>query len=220
MQVEKLSTEDGSDSLYVPELNETYHSIHGAIQESRHVFIEQGLKYFIDQHKPKDVRVLEFGFGTGLNALLTKQFCKNLVSVVYTSLEKFPVSLELSESLNYGDLLKDRDTYTALHKAKWQKQIEITPGFRIEKKQLDFREFIPVTKYDIIYYDAFAPGKQPELWDKNIFNNCYKALDQHGVLVTYSAKGQVRRDLLQVGFKVEKLPGPPGKFEMIRAIKL
>lgn len=215
-----ILTEDGSHSIYLPELDETYHSIHGAIQESNHVFIEGGLNYWLMENPGKNIiRILEFGFGTGLNALLTTIKVDASIKVNYHSLEKFPLTKEITKSLNYGNILHQSDLFNKIHEAGWDEEISILANFSIKKIESDFRDYTNDVNYDIIYFDAFAPSKQPNLWVKPIFERCYKFLDKEGVIITYSAKGQLKRDLKSIGFIVESLPGPPGKFEITRAIK-
>ena len=210
-------TEDGSHSIFVPELDETYHSKHGAIQESRHVFIKSGLKYFLDESKANSVRILEYGFGTGLNSLLT--MLESTVDVTYHSLEKYPLSTDEISKLNLGKVLNAENEFAAIHTAEWEKEIAINDRFRLQKIKTDFKKYLAKDQFDIIYFDAFAPSKQPLLWTKDIFQSCYDQLLPKGIFVTYSAKGQVKRDLKSVGFSVETIPGPPGKFQMTRAIK-
>ena len=215
-----ITTEDGSHSLLLEELDETYHSIHGAIQESNHVFIEAGLNYWLDKNPAStSLRILEFGFGTGLNALLTSLRIKSKIKVAYDSLEKYPLTKEISNSLNYGVVLNNSELFNTIHSVNWSTAQTITPNFSLNKIEVDFREYANTNQYDIIYFDAFSPSKQPELWTKEIFHKCYQLLNQGGLLVTYSAKGQLKRDLKSLGFMVESLPGPPGKFEITRAIK-
>lgn len=218
MQTKRISTEDGSDSLYVVELDETYHSIHGAIQESQHVFINNGLGYYLSRHHPEKIDILEFGFGTGLNALLTIGQTKN-IQTSYTSLEKYPVSQRLAKELNYGEVLHLEDEFTRFISCPWETWYHHNEAFCLLKLEVDFLQFEPEDQYDLVYFDAFAPSKQPELWTLEILDKCYRALRKDGVFVTYSAKGQLRRDLQSLGFTVERLPGPPGKFEMLRAVK-
>ena len=219
MQVKRISTEDGSDSLYVPELDETYHSIHGAIQESVHVFIQNGFKHYLDSQRPDQIAILEFGFGTGLNALLTLQATK-MAQVAYTSLEKYPVNQALAKELNYGKALGMEEAFEQLIACPWEKWYDLTDAFKLMKREIDFVDFEPEGHFDLVYFDAFAPSKQPELWTPEILKKCYEALRPQGVFVTYSAKGQLRRNLQNLGFQVERLPGPPGKFEMVRAVKV
>ncbi len=214
-------TGDGSHSIHLPELNETYHSIHGAIQESKHVFIEAGLKYWLSANKKTTtLKILEFGFGTGLNALLTAMECDIIGrNIAYHSLEKFPITPELVNALNYGNRLQNNPLFSKLHSVAWNKEQRITANFSLKKIEVDFHDYGTDNYYNIIYFDAFAPGKQPELWTKIILQRCYNFLAKDGVFITYSAKGQLKRDLTELGFSVESLPGPPGKFEITRAIK-
>ena len=215
-----INTEDGSHSLYLPNLNETYHSTHGAIQESNHVYIETGLKTYLASHPDKqNIHILEYGFGTGLNALLTAQVLAGDTTIHYHSLELYPLKNELFNLLNYGKLLEDEMLFEQLHTCSWGHYHNLTDHFKLRKTQIDFRDFHPNQMYDIIYFDAFDPAKQPELWTKSILKRCYQSLNKHGVMVTYSAKGQLKRDLKSIGFIVESLPGPPGKFEITRAVK-
>ncbi len=219
--MELQKTADGSHTLFIPELNETYHSIHGAIQESQHVFIKNGLHYFSDK---KTVNILEVGFGTGLNALLTLLDKQNLAQQVnYVSLEKFPLNLALIVQLNYTTQLKLNVAQTALfnqlHICEWNKLTPITNNFNLLKIEKDLADFQYETTFDIVYFDAFAPEKQAELWTAEIFSKIYDLLRPNGILVTYCAKGVVKRTIKSVGFQLETLPGPPGKREMIRAKK-
>lgn len=217
---EIIITKDGSHSLYINELDETYHSSHGAIQESIHVFIKAGLDYILLNHPDtKQIKVLEFGFGTGLNAMLTAQRASKESIIQYDTLEKYPLPESVTNSLNYGVLLHDTTLFEKIHSVEWENEIEITTSFSIKKMEIDFRKFHSNERYQLIYFDAFAPSKQPELWDKTIFEKCYELLVSGGILTTYSAKGQFKRDLRAVGFEVESLPGPPGKFEITRARK-
>jgi len=224
--VEKLSsfvlrkTSDGSDTLYSTEMNESYHSLNGAIQESRHIFIEAGLH----QVKRQNIRIFEVGFGTGLNALLTwDEARKNSLNVKYDAIELFPVTDAMTESLNYpafGPNLP-ADAFIRLHNTPWNREEALESDcFYLNKIQGDFTNFIFTDKYDLVYFDAFAPDKQPEMWEENIFLKIFNALNDTGILVTYSAKGEVRRRLLRCGFNVERIPGPPGKREMLRAEKI
>lgn len=215
-----ITTQDGSHSLLYEELEETYHSIHGAIQESNHVYIEAGLNYWLSKNPTStSLNILEFGFGTGLNALLTSLKTNSRIKATYDTLEKYPIAKKVSKSLNYGKLMHNPELFSAIHSAKWGEAEMITPDFLLAKTEIDFQEYKGDKKYDIIYFDAFAPSKQPELWTKEIFESCYGMMHQGAVLVTYSAKGQLKRDLKSLGFTVESLPGPPGKFEITRAMK-
>ena len=215
-----IITEDGSHSLQLKELDETYHSIHGAIQESNHVYIEAGLNYWLHKNlKSTSVKILELGFGTGLNAMLTAITVKGNVKASYRTIEKYPLAKELTDLLNHGEILHNSSLFNTIHSVSWGEEHQLTPNFSIKKTATDFENFSTPEQYDLIYFDAFAPAKQPELWTKSIFEHCYKLLNKGGVLVTYSAKGQLKRDLRSIGFLVESLPGPPGKFEITRAIK-
>ena len=218
--IKLITTEDGSHSIHLAELDETYHSIHGAIQESNHVFIEAGMKYWLEKN-PKSISlsILEFGFGTGLNALLTAIKVDGNQKTSYHTLEKYPLSKEVTDSLNYGEVLDEPKLFDKIHSTNWGLAQNISSYFSIRKIEIDLRNFSTNDYYDIIYFDAFAPSKQPELWTKSIFEHYYHMLNKGGVLVTYSAKGQLKRDLRSIGFHVESLPGPPGKFEITRAIK-
>jgi tRNA U34 5-methylaminomethyl-2-thiouridine-forming methyltransferase MnmC len=213
-----IVTGDGSHSLLNEALDETYHSRHGAVQESLHVFITQGFNYLLKKQKHESISILEVGFGTGLNALLTlSEAIKNELSVAYTSLETYPLSQELWENLNYPDpsnMLKE------LHEAEWQKWADISSYFKLLKleKSLQLVDFEP-EQFDLIYFDAFAPNKQPEMWELPVLEKVIKTLKSEGAFITYCAKGQLKRDLKTLGMIVESLPGPPGKREMVRALK-
>jgi len=213
-----ITTEDGSHTLFIPELNENYHSIHGAEQESKHVFIEAGFKPFAKADK---INILEIGFGTGLNTLLT--FCeskKNNIEIFYTSIEKYPLTDKEVSKLNYGTKNEKRkEIFTLLHKVEWESFVKISNNFNLKKIKTDLKDFIINNKFDLIYFDAFAPDIQSDLWSVTIFEKMYSCLNSGGCLTTYSAKGQVRRNMQEAGFTVERLPGPPGKREMLRALK-
>lgn len=212
-------TEDGSATLFVPELNEHYHSVKGARTESQHIFIDMGLKAAntIEPH------VFEIGFGTGLNALLTLQAAeKEKRRIHYTSVELYPLSWEEVDALKYSDY----PLFKTLHTAPWEEDVAITPYFTLRKVKTDITQwdlkshnFHP--PFDVIYFDAFAPEKQPEMWNEKLFQNLYASMNTGGVLTTYCAKGVIRRSLQAVGFRVERLPGPPGgKREILRASKI
>ncbi|MDR1718606.1 MAG: tRNA (5-methylaminomethyl-2-thiouridine)(34)-methyltransferase MnmD [Dysgonamonadaceae bacterium] len=208
-------TADGSHTLYIPALDEHYHSIHGAIRESEHVFIREGLK----QCTKKEIHVLELGFGTGLNGLLTcLEAMKDGRTIHYTALEKYPLSEELINRLNYGEMLGRKDLYQAIHSAAWEIIQWITPEFCLRKVQTDFSQFDYSAHFDVVYYDAFAPEKQPSAWSLALFEKIHHAMNDGGILTTYCAKGSVRRMLQQAGFDVVRIPGPPGKRQMIRAV--
>jgi tRNA U34 5-methylaminomethyl-2-thiouridine-forming methyltransferase MnmC len=221
--IQLIQTDDGSSSLLNLALNETYHSTHGAIQESTHVFIKNGLQFFAEQnHTP--VSVFEVGFGTGLNALLSLTFSEqNKINVDYTSLEPFPIGWEVAMSLNYAAQLKDNNhqCFPLLHQSPWGEKIKISEYFSLHKEKITLQDFnfLP-DQYDVIFFDAFAPSKQPEMWALPEMKKIVNTLKTGGIVVTYCAKGQVKRDLKSLQMRVESLPGPPGKREMIRSMKL
>lgn len=217
-EAELLQSEDGSFTLFLPSLKETYHSRHGAIQESQHVFIQHGLSHLLKS--TSTINLLEIGLGTGLNALLTlKEQLKLSFQINYHSLEPFPLATEITSQLNYADssLLAHFDQ---IHQCPWDKDIVLSSGFTFRKFKTRLQDFeSPEAFYHLIYFDAFAPGKQPELWEKEIFDKLYRLAAPGALLVTYCAQGQFKRHLKAAGFKVEALPGPPGKKEMTRAFK-
>lgn len=242
MQRNVITTADGSKTIHLVEWNEHYHSIHGAIQEANHVFIKHGLLFLVEfglkenpnttidsetlEVKPPEVlnkiSILEIGFGTGLNALITLIESEKLnVDVDYVGVEAFPISSDEMEALNYSEQLQSHThkEFDAMHQAEWGQPHSITPNFLLTKQKKTFDKIDDIQLYDLIYFDAFGARVQPELWTEAIFQKMYNALKPNGVLTTYSAKGSVRRAMLSVGFSVEKLPGPPGKREMLRARK-
>ncbi len=207
-------TEDGSHTLYLPQMDEHYHSVHGAIQESRHVFIDAGFEACVAEQP----RVFEVGFGTGLNALLTAiETGKCGRKVSYTSVELYPLALEQALMLNYGKILGEETLFANLHKAAWNESAALNDWFDLKKIETDFASMpMGENEYDLIYFDAFAPNKQADLWQQEIFDRLFRSLRPDGIFVTYCAKGVVRRMLQASGFVVERLPGPPGKHEMLR----
>lgn len=221
MKIELEITEDGSHTLFVPSLNEHYHSINGAIQEARHVFIDAGL----NQCEKNQINILEVGFGTGLNTFLTILETQTRdIRINYTTTELFPVPSSLVEKLNFPSKIDTQTTtlFHQIHSIEWEKRKQITPNFSLLKLKIDLtRQPVQsdLDSYDIIYFDAFGPDKQPEMWNASIFKNLYNLCSNKGILVTYSAKGSVRRALKSIGFEVERIQGPPGKREMIRAVK-
>ena len=214
-----ILTEDGSHSLVNTELNISYHSIHGAIQESQHVFIDAAfrMKAVISQN----LNILEIGFGTALNAYLTYlEAKKRKIFVKYTAIEAYPISLKKAAQLNYPNLLQEKkENFLKLHQAEWNKLKKINSFFYLEKIKQDFQEIEFENCFDIVYFDAFDPNAQPELWEPALLQSMYNSLKKDGVLVTYCAKGIVKRRLKAVGFFIESIKGPPGKREMTRAIK-
>ena len=218
-----ITTADGSKTIYLPELNEHYHSKHGAINEAYHVFIKHGLWFVNSNNRVKDISILEIGFGTGLNAFISLLEAERLkINIDYVGIEAFPVSLKEVLQLEYPLQLSvetKADDFKRLHQISWDKKHDVSVYMKLTKCQLDFLDISDLNKYHLIYFDAFGARVQPELWTESVFEIMHRALKKEGVLVTYSAKGSVRRALLKVGFTVERLPGPPGKREMLRAIK-
>ncbi len=222
MNRELVKTNDNSTTLFVPELNQHYHSMRGAVQESQHVFIDAGLKPLLGAHD--EINIFEMGLGTGLNALMTLQEAeKNQQKINYAALEKFPLNLSEAEQLGYqtnSSPEKENQNLMALHSCPWEKGNAMGNYFTFTKFQSDLRLFKFPSQFHLIYYDAFAPSAQPELWTEEVFAKLFEAMHPNGVLVTYCVKGDVRRAMKAVGFQVEKIPGPPGKREMARAYKL
>ena len=222
-KVKIIVTEDGSHSLYHEGFNETYHSFHGAVQESRHVFLKEGLDYLNAHFNPKTIRVLEVGFGTGLNAILTSEWAlKTQINIEYTTLEPFPLSKEVYQALNYHEFFEDetvKDRFLELHHAAWENEFHHNEFFSIVKTESKLQDFQTNLCFDIVFFDAFAPSKQSEMWDLKVIEKTASLLDSNGVFVTYCAKGQLKRDLKSAGLMVETLPGPPGKKEMVRGVK-
>ena len=220
-QIKIITTEDGSHSLYRKDLKETYHSFHGALQESVHVFINKGLKYFYEKYRPAEIRVLEVGFGTGLNALLTQDFAeRNQVYIHFETLETIPLSAEIYQNLNYAEKMNKQEVFMAMHDCAWESEEDISDFFVLKKVNKPLQEYQNSKPFDLIYFDAFAPSKQPELWEKEIMEQVFSLTASSGIFTTYCAKGQLKRDLTAVGYHMETLPGAPGKKEMVRAEKL
>ncbi|WP_026461959.1 tRNA (5-methylaminomethyl-2-thiouridine)(34)-methyltransferase MnmD [Adhaeribacter aquaticus] len=223
MKTEIRQTKDGSTTLYVPELNEHYHSVHGALQESQHVFIQAGLEYILSQHP--EIRLLEIGFGTGLNALLSLQHAllHPNKTIQYDALEKFPVTAATIADMHFEKFILNPELMEylqILHTSPWHEPVPVTPNFELRKVENDLTIYTFTDNYyHLIYFDAFAPEKQPELWTDEIFARLYQALVPGGVLVSYCAKGSFKRSLKAAGFTLEALAGPAGKREMTRAIK-
>ena len=218
-----ITTSDGSKTIQIEEWNEQYHSIHGAINEANHVFLKHGLFFYAENNSiDASVSILEIGFGTGLNAFLTLvESEKQNLTIDYVGVEAFPVKLEEISQLNYTDLISKNHepVFNKLHESEWEVENKITSNFTLQKQQKYFKDISAKDKFNIVYFDAFGARVQPELWTEDIFRIMYGALKKNGVLVTYSAKGSVRRAMQSVGFEVERLPGPPGKREMLRGTK-
>ncbi len=216
MKREIIITSDGSTTIHLPEWNEQYHSKHGAIQEAKHVFIKNGLNT-IDS---KEISVLEIGFGTGLNCFITLLSSEKIIN--YTGVEAYPVAQDEIEKLNYVkelNAIPQQELFHKIHTVSWEEKHSIRKNFNLLKRQQFFKDIDDKNTFNLIYFDAFGARVQPELWTETIFKKMFEALQPKGVLVTYAAKGSVRRAMLSVGFSVERLPGPPGKREMLRATK-
>lgn len=217
-------TEDGSHSVYSDELGVSYHSKHGAIQETQHVFINAGLNYILQQ-SPLEINILEIGFGTGLNAFMTFLESESRaipIIINYFAIEAYPLSLEQVFDLNYVeqlDAVSYGDIFLKMHSSDWSKVHPLSKKFNFQKLLMNFEDIDFYNHIDLIYFDAFAPDVQPQLWEENLMAKMFNALRLQGVLTTYCAKGVVKRTLKSVGFFIESLPGPPGKREMTRAIK-
>ncbi|MGB7786364.1 MAG: tRNA (5-methylaminomethyl-2-thiouridine)(34)-methyltransferase MnmD [Salinimicrobium sp.] len=225
MKREIIKTGDGSATIFLPEWNEHYHSKHGAVQEALHVFIKSGLTFFTENNSVQKLSILEIGFGTGLNALVTfLEARKKGISIEYTGVEAYPVASEELAHLNYASSFEEEEAlaeeiFQKIHQTEWSQKGQISEAFNLEKQQQFFDEITAKDEFDLIYFDAFGPRVQPDLWTVEIFRKMYRALHPGGMLVTYSAKGSVRRAMQEVGFEVERIPGPPGKREMLRAVK-
>ncbi|MBC5842032.1 tRNA (5-methylaminomethyl-2-thiouridine)(34)-methyltransferase MnmD [Flavobacterium sp. F-380] len=219
MKREIIQTLDGSTTIHIEDWDECYHSKHGAIQEAEHVFIKNGLSLF----KDKSISILEIGFGTGLNAFITYLQSSKFNQVIdYVGVEAYPITSEELKAMNYVEELKaenKRDLFDLMHQSEWGNKIRIDENFYLSKRQQFFHDIEDKGSFDLIYFDAFGYRVQPELWSTLIFKKMYEALAPNGILVTYAARGVVKRSMIEVGFTVEKLAGPPGKREMFRATK-
>lgn len=220
MKREIIQTLDGSTTIHLEEWDECYHSKFGAIQEAKHVFIKNGLSLF----ENNKISILEIGFGTGLNAFITFLEAKNSnLSIDYVGVEAYPVTAEEIVSMNYVEELNannERNIFEKMHESNWDEKIILSDEFLLTKRKQFFADIDDLDKFDLIYFDAFGYNVQPELWSTAIFQKMYNSLKPNGVLVTYAARGVVKRSMKEVGFTVEKLEGPPGKREMFRAKKL
>ena len=219
MKREIQITGDGSTSIFIPELNEGYHSRHGAIQEAYHVFIKNGLELFSKQ----ELSILEIGFGTGLNAFITYlETKKSKQTIDYVGIEAYPVENEHVLQMNYVqqlDALDEQKVFNHIHTSNWETKTELSKHFFLTKRKQFFQDIQDSDTYDLIYFDAFGYTVQPELWSEAIFKIMYQSLKKNGVLVTYACRSSIKNAMLAVGFTIEKLPGAPGKREMLRATK-
>lgn len=220
MRREIITTSDGSKTIHLPDWDESYHSKHGAVQEAYHVFIKNGLRFFDN----RSINILEIGFGTGLNAIITLiEAEKQNLKVNYTGIEAYPVSVEEALEMNYLqslDAVEKLPLFEKMHQFPFAEQFKLSDNFNFEKRNIFFNEIDDINSFDLIYFDAFGFRVQPELWSTEIFKKMFHALKDKGVLVTYAARGVVKRSMQEVGFSVEKLAGPPGKREMMRAFKM
>ena len=218
MKREIIQTNDGSTTIHLPEWNESYHSKHGAIQEAYHVFIKNGLSLFQRQ----TISVLEIGFGTGLNCFITYvESKKNNQSIDYVGVEAYPVALDEAMQMNYPKEIEETETaiFNQMHECHWEQKNAVSANFTLTKRQQFFQDIKDVDAFDLIYFDAFGFRVQPELWSEELFAAMFKALKPNGVLVTYACRTSIKNAMLSAGFSVEKLPGAPGKREMLRATK-
>lgn len=220
MKYEVINTGDGSKTLHLPDMNEQFHSVNGAISESEYVFLKKGYLF----HPSKTPIIFEVGFGTGLNCLLTALKAEEQKRLTtYFTIEKFPLEQDIIDQLDYGKLISPyaEGLYKDIHECKWNKTIEISKYFKLVKLETDLllNELKNINNCDLVYFDAFGPDKQPAMWQPEIFQKIYSLTAHKGVFITYSAKGEVRRQLSACGFEMERLPGPPGKFQMLRGIK-
>jgi tRNA U34 5-methylaminomethyl-2-thiouridine-forming methyltransferase MnmC len=216
-----VMTSDGSKTIFNEQVGENYHSRHGALQESEHVFLNSGLKYYLERNAEKKASILEVGFGTGLNAFLTFQEMGKMpsASLHYLGFETHPVPQEIWQQLNYATSASEKEAYCNLMEVPYGEKTRVASFFQLEKNQEPIQHLALENQIDLVYFDAFGPRAQAEMWDKTIFEKLFKALKVGGVLVTYCAMGQFKRDLKSIGFIVEAIPGPPGKREMTRATK-
>jgi len=216
---EIIQTQDGSTTIHLPEWNESYHSKHGAIQEAYHVFIKNGLFLF----EEKTISILEIGFGTGLNAFITYlESQKNTNQTIdYVGIEAYPVALDEAFQMNYANEINGNESafFERLHQTSWEEKHAVSTSFSLTKRKQFFQDINDYNAFDLIYFDAFGFRVQPELWSEAIFASMYNALKTNGVLVTYACRTSIKNAMISAGFSVEKLPGAPGKREMLRAIK-
>lgn len=219
MKREIIITSDGSSTIFIPEWNESYHSKNGAIQEAYHVFINAGFSLF----QKESINILEIGFGTGLNAFVTYlEAKKSNKNINYVGVEAYPVAQDEIKSLNYVEELhakEEESVFDKMHDLDWNIEAKISSNFKLTKRKQLFQDINDVECFDLIYFDAFGFTLQPELWSEEIFQAMYNSLLKNGVLVTYACRGSIKRAMIKAGFKIEKLPGAPGKREMLRGIK-
>ena len=227
MKKEIIQTKDGSTTFYLPELNETYHSKNGAIQEAYHVFIKNGFSLFeghelLRTGEAKPISILEIGFGTGLNAFITSlESQNNNQTVDYVGVEAYPITQEEALTMNYANQIdaSKNEVFQKIHQIDWEIKTQLNTTFQLTKRKQLFQDIVDVEVFDLIYFDAFGYDVQPELWSDEIFEKMFIALKSGGVLVTYACRSVIKNSMISAGFKIEKLPGAPGKREMLRASK-
>jgi tRNA U34 5-methylaminomethyl-2-thiouridine-forming methyltransferase MnmC len=217
--IEIFQTEDGSKSLLRKDIGESYHSHFGALTETNTIYIDYGYNYFCSLDNKQQVNVLEIGFGTGLNAIATLKN-SNQRSIFYQTIELYPISASIAEKLAYGEQLSLKEEFDLLHKCNWEEVVSINSDFKIKKCEADACSYdLPKDFFDVVYFDAFSPEKDSELWSEDMFSKVYDSLRKGGVLTTYCCKGEIKRRMKKVGFSIAKLPGPKGKREILRAEK-
>lgn len=215
-------TADGSKTIFNPSVGENYHSKHGALQESKHVFVKSGLRFFLENNSQTEVSVLEVGFGTGLNFLLSAQHClENKIALNYTGIEAFPLSSEMINSTEYGKFVSDQlySHFLQNYQESLKTEVMIDEYCRLQVAKCKLEDFKSEKQFDVLYFDAFAAIHQPEMWTTKALERCCSSLKPEGVFVTYAITGNLKRSMKSLGFSIEKAPGAPGKREMLRAIK-
>ncbi|MGY3213163.1 tRNA (5-methylaminomethyl-2-thiouridine)(34)-methyltransferase MnmD [Mucilaginibacter sp. HD30] len=218
-----VATADGSNTIFNPQVGENYHSRHGALQESRHVFLKAGLAYFISQTGATEVSVLEVGFGTGLNFLLTADYCStNNIQINYTGIEAYPLSQEMISNTGYEQYVQPViwDSFIGNYQASMQKSVQLNAHCHMQTAHCQLLQFQTENRYDVIYFDAFAAAHQPEMWNEEAIGHTMQFIKFGGVFVTYAITGNLKRMLKSMGLQVQKVPGAPGKREMLRAVKI
>jgi tRNA U34 5-methylaminomethyl-2-thiouridine-forming methyltransferase MnmC len=221
--LELVTTADGSKTIYNSEVGENYHSRHGALQESRHVFLKSGLQYFLEHNSTSEVSLLEVGLGTGLNFLLSADYCTdNQINLAYTGIEAYPLTNELISQTGYEQYVSASlwNSFINEYPDSLKHPVGINPYCQLQTAHCKLTDFTTNIQYDVIYFDAFASVRQPEMWDEEAITHTIQFLKAGGVFVTYAITGNLKRTLKGLGLKVEKAPGAPGKREMLRATKL
>ena len=217
--IEIFQTEDGSKSLLRKDIGESYHSHFGALTETNTIYIDYGFRYFCSLDNKEQVNVLEIGFGTGLNAIATLKN-SNQRKIFYQTIELYPIAQSIAENLSYGEQLSLKEEFNLIHKCNWEEVVSINSDFQIKKCEADACSYeLPKDFFDVVYFDAFSPEKDSDLWSEDMFLKVYDSLKKGGVLTTYCCKGEIKRRMKKVGFVITKLPGPKGKREILRAEK-